>query len=114
MPSSMTAPMGCAEAMLMGMRSKLQPSRCNHDPWLSPMLRFRVVWISAQGETFLPLCGSRPEYYVVGLWESEAALIAARPQMIEHLNAVRHCLEELSPELWVTDPVSGQVVTHKS
>ena len=138
------------------------------------MLGFRVVWISAQGQVCLPLCGSRPgvsektvklrqdafplvaakfinnvrvrckegseqaflaatevwvnpdgmtdaywaktgerQYCFVGLWESEAALIAARPQMIEHLNAVRDCLEELSPELGVTDPVSGHVVTHK-
>ena len=43
----------------------------------------------------------------------EASLIAARPQMIEHLNKVRDFFEELSPELGVTDPVSGSVVTHK-
>ena len=37
----------------------------------------------------------------------------ARTQMIQHLNDVRDLLEELSPELGVTDPVSGAVVTHK-
>ena len=28
------------------------------------------------------------QYCFVGLWQSEEALIAARPQTIEHLNAV--------------------------
>ena len=52
-------------------------------------------------------------YCFVGLWESEEKLVAARPLMIEHLNAVRDFLEELSTDLGVTDPVSGPVVTHK-
>jgi hypothetical protein len=34
--------------------------------------------------------------------------------MIEHLNSVRDCFEELSPELGGPDPVSELVVTHKS
>ena len=72
------------------------------------------VWVNPAGMTdaFWAKTGER-QYCFVGLWESEAALIAARPQMIEHLNDVRDCLEELSPELGVTDPVSGHVVTHK-
>ena len=53
-------------------------------------------------------------YCTVGLWESEEKLIAARPQMIENLNSVREYLEELSPELGVTDPVSGSVISHQS
>ena len=53
-------------------------------------------------------------YCFVGLWESEEKLVAARPLMIEHLNKVRDFFEEISPELGVTDPVSGSVVTHKS
>ena len=52
-------------------------------------------------------------YCFVGLWDSEESLIAARPQMIEHLNKVRNFFEEISPEIGVTDPVSGSVVTHK-
>ena len=52
-------------------------------------------------------------YCFVGLWESEEKFVAARPQMIQHLNDVRDLLEELSPELGVTDPFSGSVVTHK-
>jgi hypothetical protein len=53
-------------------------------------------------------------YCFVGISESEENLVAARPQMIEHLNFVRDFFEELSPELGSTDPVSGPVVTHKS
>ena len=34
--------------------------------------------------------------------------------MIEHLNSVRDFFEEFSPELGVTDLVSGLVMTHKS
>ena len=52
-------------------------------------------------------------YCFVGLWESEEKLVEAPPQMIQHLNEVRDFLQELSPELGVTDPVSGAVVTHK-
>ena len=37
----------------------------------------------------------------------------ARPQMIGLLDSTRHLLEELSPELGVTDPVSGTVVFEK-
>ena len=37
----------------------------------------------------------------------------ARPKMIELLDNIRHLLEEQSPELGVTDPVSGTVVVEK-
>ena len=37
----------------------------------------------------------------------------AMPQMIALLDSTRHLLEELSPELGVTDPVSGTVVFEK-
>ena len=46
----------------------------------------------------------------VAVFESEQHLIEARPQMIESLNSVRDLLDEISPELGVTDPVSGPVV----
>tara|TARA_Y100001934_G_C12147039_1_gene675426 strand:- start:90 stop:386 length:297 start_codon:yes stop_codon:yes gene_type:complete len=44
------------------------------------------------------------------LWEEEKDLVNARPAMIAFLDTGRHLLEELSPELGVTDPVSGPVV----
>ena len=72
-------------------------------------------WINPEGmlDAYWAKTGER-SYCFVGLWESEEKLVAARPLMIEHLNKVRDFFEELSPELGVTDPVSGSVVTHKS
>ena len=49
-------------------------------------------------------------YCFVAIWESESDLIKARPLMIESLNAIRHMMEEISPVLGVTDPVSGPVI----
>ena len=72
-------------------------------------------WINPEGmlDAYWAKTGER-SYCFVGLWESEEKLVAARPLMIEHLNKVRDFFEEISPELGVTDPVSGSVVTHKS
>ena len=52
-------------------------------------------------------------YVSYGLWESEERMKNAMPQMIALLDSARHLLEELSPELGVTDPVSGTVVFEK-
>ena len=46
-------------------------------------------------------------------WKEEQDLVNARPEMIAFLDTVRNSLEELSPELGVTDPISGPVI-HKS
>lgn len=45
-----------------------------------------------------------------GLWESEEAMVVARDSMIALLDTTRDLLEEISPELGVTDPVSGSVI----
>lgn len=63
-------------------------------------------------DAYWPKSGKR-SYCFVGLWDSEDSLVAVRPQMIEHLNKLREFFEDLSPELGVTDLVSGPVVTHK-
>ena len=52
-------------------------------------------------------------YVGYGLWENEGKMANARSQMIGLLDSTRHLLEELSPELGVTDPVSGTVVFEK-
>ena len=52
-------------------------------------------------------------YVGYGLWQSEEHMQDAMPQMIALLDSTRHLLEELSPELGVTDPVSGTVVFEK-
>ena len=50
------------------------------------------------------------DYCFVGIWKSAEAIAAQRPLMISQLDQMRHVLEELSPELGVTDPVSGTVI----
>ena len=49
-------------------------------------------------------------YVSYGLWESEAAMVKARPNMIALLDSGRDLLDEISPELGITDPVSGPVI----
>ena len=51
------------------------------------------------------------DYCFLGIWKSEEAIAAQRPAMIAHLDEVRGFMEELSPELGVTDPVSGNIVS---
>tara|TARA_Y100001968_G_scaffold233715_1_gene216715 strand:- start:1482 stop:1796 length:315 start_codon:yes stop_codon:yes gene_type:complete len=53
-------------------------------------------------------------YCFVGLWESEKALIIAKPKMLAYLNEVREFMRELSPELGVTDPVSGTIIAYEA
>ena len=49
-------------------------------------------------------------YVGYGLWESEEKMRLAMPEMISLLDKTRDLLEELSPELGVTDPVSSTVI----
>ena len=50
------------------------------------------------------------EFVSFGVFESEDALVAARPEMIAFLDTIRDYLEEISSELGVTDPRSGHVL----
>ena len=49
-------------------------------------------------------------YCSVGEWDSQESLVNARPAMIGFLDSVRHMLDEINPELGLTDPVLGPVV----
>ncbi len=51
------------------------------------------------------------DYCFVGIWESAEAIAAQRSAMLSHLDEVRGFMEELSPELGITDPVSGEIVS---
>jgi hypothetical protein len=42
--------------------------------------------------------------------ENEDAIAAARPNLIKFLDSMRPTLAEISPELGVTDPISGHIV----
>ena len=50
----------------------------------------------------------RFQSYVV--WENEDAIAAVRPDLIKFLYTMRAMLAEISPELGVTDPMSGPIV----
>ena len=52
-------------------------------------------------------------YCMVCEWESENHIAKARPQMIKFLDSIRPLLETISPELGVTDPVSGPIIKEK-
>ncbi len=49
----------------------------------------------------------------VGIWEDESSLVKNRDNMIAFLDTLRPMLEEISPELGVTDAVSGTVVVEQ-
>ena len=53
------------------------------------------------------------EFFMVGEWNSEDDIAKARPKMISFLDSLRHTLEELSPDLGVTEPHSGSVILEK-
>ena len=59
--------------------------------------------------SFLVQTGDR-EYVAVGTWESEDALVNARPSLIGNLDKMRDFLEEISTDLGVTDPRSGNII----
>ena len=51
------------------------------------------------------------DYCFVGIWKSAGAIAAQKPAMIAHFDEVRGFMEDLSAELGVADPVSGNVVS---
>lgn len=69
------------------------------------------TFLMQEGENYSILVNTgEREYVAVGAWESEDAMINARPAMIDNLDQMRDLLEEISPELGVTDPRSGKIV----
>ena len=64
-----------------------------------------------EGEFLSALAKTGEDTYCgFSLWDSNEALVAARPELIAFLDTGRHLLTEISPELGVTDPVSGEVL----
>ena len=47
---------------------------------------------------------------IIGEWKNEQSIAKSRDKMIAGLGTVRPMLEEISPELGVTDPVSGPII----
>tara|TARA_Y100000588_G_scaffold290661_1_gene309571 strand:- start:482 stop:664 length:183 start_codon:yes stop_codon:yes gene_type:complete len=46
----------------------------------------------------------------IGLFESKYAIADVRPHLVAQLYKFRELLEEISPELGLTDPSSGEVI----
>jgi hypothetical protein len=49
-------------------------------------------------------------FCLIGRWESQAALVAARPAMIATLDTFRATLDDVAPGKGITDAVSGEAV----
>lgn len=49
-------------------------------------------------------------FCLIGMWSSEAAMVAARPAMIKTLDSFRATLEDQGEGRGITDAVSGAVV----
>ena len=47
---------------------------------------------------------------IIGEWKDEQSIAKARDKMIGGLDTIRLMLEEISPELGITDPVSGIII----
>ena len=46
----------------------------------------------------------------MGMFESEKAISEVRPHLVEQLDKIRNLLEEISPEIGISDPASGPVI----
>lgn len=61
----------------------------------------RNFWLVKTGER---------SFIVIGEWESQEAMVAARPAMIANLDKLRPILEDLGGGRGVTEPWAGEVV----
>lgn len=77
--------------------------RIHQDMQLAPMKGSQHFWLVKSGER---------SFIVIGQWESQEALVAARPAMIGNLDRLRPILEDLGGGRGVTEPWSGEVALH--
>jgi len=54
-------------------------------------------------------CGE-DRFFSTIVWENENSLVEARPALIAFLDKCRPILDEITPELGVTDPLSGKII----
>ena len=64
----------------------------------------RNFWLVKSGER---------SFIVIGEWESQEAMVAARPAMIANLDKLRPILEDLGGGRGVTEPWAGEVALHQ-
>lgn len=63
----------------------------------------RNFWVVRTGER---------SFIIVGEWDTQEAMVAARPAMIGNLDRLRPILEDLGGGRGVTEPWSGEVALH--
>jgi quinol monooxygenase YgiN len=79
--------------------------RLHNDFDMKAMPGGRNFWLVKSGER---------AFVVVGEWDNQDALVAARPAMIASLDRLRPILEDLGGGRGVTEPWSGEVALHLS
>ena len=90
-------------------RSKVKEGK--KDEYIKKLKEFFNNMEGTEGLISLKQIQTGPNTYcVIGEWKNEDAIAKARPKMIAGLETVRPMLDEISPELGITDPVSGPVI----
>lgn len=64
------------------------------------------------GRNFWLVNTGHRSFLVVAEWDSQEAMVAARPVMIANLDKLRPILEDLGGGRGVTEPWSGEVALH--
>ena len=90
-------------------RSKVKEGK--KDEYIEKMKEFFNNIEGTEGLISLKQIQTGPNNYcVIGEWKNEDVIAQVRPKLIAGLDTVRSLLDAISPELGVTDPVSGPVI----
>ena len=90
-------------------RSKLKQDK--KDEYMKKLKEFFDNTRGTEGLISMKLIETGPNNMcIIGEWKDAQSIAKARDKMIAGLDTVRPLLEEISPALGVTDPVSGPVI----
>ena len=88
---------------------RFQAKKGQEDAFMEANLKFEIAdYAGCLSHQCVNAGNGRFQSMVV--WESEDALVQARPLLIRFLDTLRPMLDEISPELGVTDPISGYII----
>ena len=90
-------------------RSKVKEGK--KDEYMKKLKEFFDNMRGTEGLISMKLIETGPNNMcIIGEWKDAQSIVKARDKMIAGLDTVRPLLEEISPALGVTDPVSGPVI----
>ena len=90
-------------------RSKVKQDK--KDEYMKKLKEFFDNMRGTEGLISMKLIETGPNNMcIIGEWKDAQSIAKARDKMIAGLDTVRPLLKEISPELGVTDPVSGPVI----